>query len=461
MTWHDLLENVHGPLYSLVVHLWCAIAGGNEAALRAPSAWCGVATVPVLAWLAARWLGRETAGWAAWLAALSPFLVWYSQEARPYAMMILLVCVSSALMLELARLGTRRATVLYGASVMSGVLAAPAFAFVLPLHLRWWLADAARRRRRLIQAAVLLLALAVVALPWLPQFRATWDWQRLHPGRPANSAEAPLRGPTTFHLAGLPYALFTFAAGYTLGPSPRELRANASLATLRKHAPEIAAVALLCGGLAILGLSAVARRRRLWDAVLWLGVPTLVVSWFALSNFKVFHPRYLATAAPLVLLVAAAAFADLGARSRAVLGGLLLLLWGVSLGHLYGSPAYGKEDVRSAARRVGELAEPGERVLAVNTIDVMTYYYRGRAPLQHFWLGFAADPATLQQQFDLAVAGVPAAWVVLSRPEDLDPAGRFANLMERRTTAADRFKFEGVRVWHVRRAAAPSPGTAQ
>lgn len=456
LTRQDLIENVHGPLFALVVHAWCALAGGSDAALRAPSAWCGVATVPAMAWLSSRWLGRETAGWAAWLTAGSPFLVWYSQEARPYSMLILLVCVSSAMMLELSRLGARRTGAAYAASVVVGMLTAPAFGFVLPLHLRWWLADAARRRRRLIQAVALALALAVVALPWLPQFRATWDWQRLHPGRAAEAAETPLRGPTTFHLAAFPYALFTYAVGYTLGPSPRELRANASMATLRRHAAEIASVALLCGGIALIGLLALARRRRLWDAVLWLGVPTLVVSWFAMSNFKVFHPRYLSTAVPLVLLVAAAAFADLGARARAVLGGLLLLLWGVSLTHLYRSPAYGKEDVRDAAQRISALAAPDEKVLMVNTSDLMRYYYHGAAPLEDFWLGLASNPPKLEHEFDLAISDVPAAWVVLSRPEDLDPDGSFAKLMDRRTPVGDRIDFEGVRVWHARRVAQPA-----
>ena len=42
-----------------------------------------------MAWLATRWLGPETAAPAAWLAAGAPFLVWYSQECRNYAFVML------------------------------------------------------------------------------------------------------------------------------------------------------------------------------------------------------------------------------------------------------------------------------------------------------------------------------------------------------------------------------------
>jgi hypothetical protein len=41
--------------------------------------------------------------------------------------------------------------------------------------------------------------------------------------------------------------------------------------------------------------------------------------------------------------------------------------------------------------------------------------------------------------------------VVLSRPEDLDPADRFARTLESRFPDAERFTLDGVRVWHIRR----------
>jgi hypothetical protein len=458
----DLLENVHGPLHALAVHVAGGCAGDTEWALRLPSALCGVATVPAMAWLSDRWLGRASAGWAAWATALSPFMVWYSQEARPYAMMMLMVCVSSALLLDLARRRTRGLGAAYLATAAAGLLSHPAFAFVLPLQLKWWLGGAddpppaippggpAPRAARVPGALLAALLLGAVVLPWAPQVARTWDWQRLHPGRAAPAEETRLRGVTTFHVAAVPFTLHAFAVGYTLGPSLRELRADPSRATLARHAGELSFTTLVFGALGVLGVIALRRRRRLGDAVLWCGVPVLVVSWFALSNFKVFHPRYLAAASPALLLAWSAALTDLRPRPRWWLAAAAAALWAAALLNHYGNPRYGKEDVRGAARLVARRADGDERVIAVNAIDPMLYYYRGPAPLQAFWLGFAADSTRLAARLGGALAGAPGAWVVLSRPEDLDPGGRFARWMDEHYPEAERFPFEGVRVWHLR-----------
>ncbi|MBI1798805.1 MAG: glycosyltransferase family 39 protein [Candidatus Eisenbacteria bacterium] len=456
----DLTGNVHGPLYALLVHAVASLRGSDEWTLRLPSALCGVATVPAMAWVAARWLGRREAEWAAWLAAVSPFLVWYSQEARPYAMLILFTCVSGALMLELSRAARARTAFAWTTASIVGLLANPSFAFVLPLHLRWWLADSGARARRMRFAAIAGVALAALALPWAPQALRTWDWQRLHPGRERAASEERLRGAATFHAAALPFAIHSFAVGYTLGPSLRELIADSSACTLARHALEIAATALVFAGLGFAGLAALRRRRRLGDAALWLAAPAAVVSWFALSNFKAFRPRYLAASYPAFLLLIAAALVDLKPRARWIMAGAVAVLWAASLSHHYFDPRYGKDDHRGAAALVAARAVAGEKVLAVNSIDPMIYYYRGPLPLVPFWLGFASDPPRLDPRLDQAMSGASGVWVVLSRPEDLDPAGRFARRMDSRYPGAERFAFEGVRVWHVKFDVAPGTAAA-
>lgn len=451
----ELTGDIHGALYSLVLHV-VGRAGEAEWILRLPSALFGTALVPVMAMLARAWVGREAVIPAAWLTAFSPFLVWYSQEARNYMLLMLCVAVAALAMLRLRDHPALAGGAAWLASAWAALLSSLSFALLLPLHLFWWMAAPGPRRARVVAAAVAGGLLLLLVAPWLIGAARTYAFGRLRPGAPTGTRE--LRGATTFHAAAIPFALHAFAVGYTLGPSLRELRASPGPATLARHTGELLAVAAVFGTLGVLALGALRRRRRLGDALLWAGFPALIVTWFALSNFKVFHPRYLAAASPAFLLALAAALTDLKPRARVVFAAAVGTLWAASLWQHYAVPAYGKEDLRGAARLVSERATAGERVLAVNSIDPMLYYYRGAAPLAPFWLGFAADPQRLGQKLAEAMSG-RGTWLVLSRAEDLDPEGHFASLMASRHPDAERFEFEGVKVWHVRGAETAPPGS--
>jgi 4-amino-4-deoxy-L-arabinose transferase-like glycosyltransferase len=455
-----LFENVHGPLYSLALHLWGRIAGDSEWALRLPSALLGVALVAAVARLSSRWLGRETEVPAAWLAAGSPFLVWYAQEVRNYTLLMLCAALATLALLRLRERVTAGGVAGYLAAAWAGLLSNFSFATLAAVHLRWWLATPGSRARRLARAATVAVALLALASPWVPQVRAIWDWQRLHPARAVAPTEVPLRGETTFHPAALPFAAASFAVGYTLGPPLRELRARPGFDTLRPHRVPLAAATLVFGGLTVLGARALRRRGRLGEGLLWLLVPALIVSYFALQNFKVFHPRYLAVSLPGYLALLAAAFADLSPRARAAAAAAVALLWGYALHHHYFDPRYGREDMRGAGALLTARAVAGERIVAANTEDLLFYYYRGPVPVVTYWLGWAADPALRGERLERVTGGADGAWIVLSRGEDLDPADAFARHLDERHPEAERFRFEGVRVWHLRRTAPPAPAPA-
>jgi 4-amino-4-deoxy-L-arabinose transferase-like glycosyltransferase len=456
MTLARLLENVHGPVYSLLLHGWCRIAGESEWALRLPSAVLGTLLIPAIAWLASRWLGRGAAVTAAWLAAGSPFLVWYAQEARNYSMLMLCAAVAGALLLGLGTRLRARPLAGYLATSVVGLLSNFSFAFVAPVHLVWWLGPPGGRRRRLLLAlgAAALLALAVV--PWSTHIRGNWDWRRLAPQRAPETGETALRGETTFHPAAIPFAFHSFAVGYTFGPSLRELRAGDRFGAVRRHLPEVAVTALVFGALSVLGLAALARRGRLGEALLWAVPGILFVSYSAIQNFKTFHPRYLAVLMPMLIAVWAVAIVDLPRHARRVAVVLVALLWAVSLARHYFDERYAKEDLRSAARVVREHGVTGERVIAANTAGLLVYYYRGPLPVEHYWLGFVQDSRVMQDRFQRLKGDGPA-WVMLARPEDLDPEGRFARFVDTRYPDAGRWSFAGVRLWRVP-ADRPVPG---
>ncbi|MCL5026012.1 MAG: glycosyltransferase family 39 protein, partial [Chloroflexi bacterium] len=82
--------DIHPPLYYYLLHIWTGIAGTGEYALRFPSVVFGVLLLPLLAVVGRRLFGPTVGLLAAWLGATSVLLVYYSQEARMYALLLLL-----------------------------------------------------------------------------------------------------------------------------------------------------------------------------------------------------------------------------------------------------------------------------------------------------------------------------------------------------------------------------------
>ncbi|HEY2160493.1 MAG TPA: glycosyltransferase family 39 protein [Solirubrobacteraceae bacterium] len=150
------------PLYYCVAWAWARVFGYGETALRSLSAVAGVLTVPV-AYGAARKLISVRAGLiAAALTACSPLLVWYSQEARAYALLVLL-CAASLLAFAhvLERPTGRWAAAWVLASALA--LATHYYAVLLIVPEALWLL-AVHRRDRAVQVAFGLVTLCGLAL---------------------------------------------------------------------------------------------------------------------------------------------------------------------------------------------------------------------------------------------------------------------------------------------------------
>ncbi len=77
------------PLYSSLLHFWIKVSE-REIGLRSLSALCGLLVVPIMYALGRALFTSATGLAAALLAAVLPFQIYYSQEARPYALVILL-----------------------------------------------------------------------------------------------------------------------------------------------------------------------------------------------------------------------------------------------------------------------------------------------------------------------------------------------------------------------------------
>lgn len=150
------------PLYYCLAWVWARVFGFGEVGLRSLSAVAGVVTVPVAFGAAAKLISRRAGLIAAALVATSALLIWYSQEARSYALVVLLGAMTLlAFAYALAAPTPRRLAAWTAACALA--LATHYFAVLAVVPEAAWLI-AVHRRRRPVQVAVGLVALAGLAL---------------------------------------------------------------------------------------------------------------------------------------------------------------------------------------------------------------------------------------------------------------------------------------------------------
>ena len=110
------------PLYFVMVRFWAQWFGDSVTAIRSFSAVLGSLAIFAMYWLCFELFKSRLSAWiGASLVAVSPFYVLYSQEARPYSLLTLIVLLSSCLLLRLVRKATFLNWVLYSLTVAIGL----------------------------------------------------------------------------------------------------------------------------------------------------------------------------------------------------------------------------------------------------------------------------------------------------------------------------------------------------
>jgi hypothetical protein len=169
------LPGWNGPLYTVAMRPWIGLSGESPFALRYSSLLFGLLAVPLTYVVGRRLLGTAVGLVGATLVALSPHLVWYSQEAKMYAAILALGLLAiyglrraldqnqtSEVFRDFGSLKWWGATV--GATTLAlycHVLAALLIPLQMALGLIWW-----PRTRRHWRGA--LVALGLLTLPYLP-----------------------------------------------------------------------------------------------------------------------------------------------------------------------------------------------------------------------------------------------------------------------------------------------------
>jgi mannosyltransferase len=361
-------------LYYVLLHWWVRVFGYSEAAVRSMTVFLAGWSVPVMAMLGKRLFGRATGLLAGLLLAISPFFVQDEQTARSYALVVLLVLLSSYFFVAELEQPARTTRVAYVLSSTLAVYAHYFAAYVLFVQLLTLLA--VKRRGALTRGWV--TAGAAVAVLCAPEV--------VFALRAGSGNVSWLHAPTVGKLLHL----------------PSELAGGIALA--------VVLIVLVCYGFA-----RAAADRQEWQAgflAAWLLIPVILD--FAVSKVvqPLFLDYYLIIVVPPFLLLAAVGVAKLPQRAaQAIAIGLLTVLSVVGIRNWYTAP--GQENYRGATRYILNNEQPGDGVI---------YYPAGGAGGKGVSSGFAYydaldgkhGPTRVQFQLGQAPrARPPRLWLVL------------------------------------------------
>ncbi|MFS8533208.1 glycosyltransferase family 39 protein [Sphaerobacter thermophilus] len=351
----------NGPLYNILLALWVRLAGISEIAVRAPSAIAGVVGVLLIYLLGRRVAGATVGLIGAGLLAISPYHVWYSQEAKMYAMVVVLALASTYALVEALERNERRWWVAYAVSTTLLFYTHVATVLVFAAQSLYAFYTVILRRAWPGRARGWLLAVAVLTLPYVPI--ALWAL-RVIGGQVA-----------TWHAqVGLWDALQIFAVKFAVNRYDLVVQERA---------------AVLYAVLAGLGAVVLALRRqpaRWWLLLLSLSVVPVVGLWLVSLRQSVFSDRYAIVALPAYLLLVAATVAwlirqrwiwPLGLAAAFV---LVTFAWG-PLRDVNRAHTAQKEDWRSAYAWVADHAQPGDVLVVTPGYLITTYdYFAQREP---------------------------------------------------------------------------------
>jgi uncharacterized membrane protein len=153
------------PLYYAIAWVWARIFGFGEAGLRSLSVVFGALTVAVVYRAAEAAISRRAAIVAGLLATVNPFLVWYSQEARSYALFILLTSCSLLWFVRALQEPSRRNLALWSLTSALALGAHYFAAFLIAAEALWLLATLPRRRRDVVLWSVPWVAVGLLLAP--------------------------------------------------------------------------------------------------------------------------------------------------------------------------------------------------------------------------------------------------------------------------------------------------------
>lgn len=445
----QITDAIQGPLYLALTWPLVRLAD-TPFMLRILPAVAGILVIPFYGLTIQKFFGGRAARLAVLLLVLNPFHIWYSQEGRGYAFLVLFSVLMAWFLLQMMRGRlTLRNSLLFALCSAAAVWSNMSGLFLwaaMGLSVLIWATPRSSQAWGLWGLAFGGGLLAVT--PWILKAAGIWAVDRMVVG--ASTGEA-LRGASTFSLEALPYTVFSFFYGYSLGPSLRELHQIDPLAVLKPALPLLGLSALpVAAGL----LSGVGRlRRQSLPLLVWILVPVVILIFLAVRNVKPWNPRYVMVVLPWAIAVCSYGLMRLPRWAGASMTLILVVLTLVSLGNYHGDGRYDKADIQAMTTFVEAREQESPAAISPLLIPVVTgvfhYYYQGSAEVINT---FERAPLTSSTEADLFCREILAdkddlLWLE-ARSWFFDPRGHLAGALSRQGHLRLIHETDGTKLYH-------------
>lgn len=379
-----LERRVHPPLFYVLMHFWLLV-GKEQFVVQTFAVFWGTLSVAAI-YPVGRMVGGHKAGvCSTLLLAVSPYAIWYSQEARMYSLTAFLVLIANYFLMKTLREDHSKYWIGYSAFTLLAIWTHHICLFIIPAQLAFVILNRGTHRTELRACLTSITLIGLLYLPWVVTIFATGGFH--------NAAIGWVPFPQLQDLFWTPYV---FTLGSTSDPH---------------HLSNILVV-LLC--LSLVGLSLFLVRKpstedhqrsgRIFLAY-WLFVPAILVFLISLDmpisqKRSIYMDRYFTLLLPAyIALVACGLSAISKLRKELGLLALLIVLMPtlVSLRNLYFDERYFRDDWRGAVRYIQQEGGPDDPILMKPSFFIPVQYYYEGTPIP--WV-FIPEPVDIDGDYD-------------------------------------------------------------
>jgi len=440
------------PLYFLVTDVF-TLFSDNETVLRLPGAIFGILTILYVYKIARLCFNYRVALFASLIISISPFHVYYSQEARPYSMLMLFGIASTYYMIKALIQSRWKWWAAYVIIATLGLYTHLFMGFVLIANCvfllwYWWRRENLPLKMCLLpQAAILFLFSPILikyGLYYVNIFLGTSEvfQATLHDlGRPT---------PTFGSIANILIQFFMsyFVVGFVL---PQTAPATLVIGIVKYFAARSVYISYAFFALVLVGLFTRWRRRIDWTYdilfAVYLMLPLLLM-YLISFDIRILNLRYTSFVFPafcILIALSIDAFRNNKIKMIFLIGIVFIDL--VALSNIYYNPRYQKEQWRDIASYIQQNEQP-ESVILFNADYVQIafdYYYEGNLPRTGFNIDLNVDEDLAWYRLQSAIRGYKHVWLLLSHDSGLGEVYR--QTLDKHWQLEEEKKYKGIRFY--------------